>query len=120
MKFLRWNIFAAAFLSLASFAQEPNLAWDFDSLARVPIQNGGRLKPLDTFSREAVLTLTGRRSWKNWKPLDFLLSLIAFPEEWKEQSFIRLGNPDVRKQLLLPLDRKYFSLKELYSSPVVR
>ena len=40
--------------------------WTFRQAGLIPMQNGGRLKPLDSSAREAVLFVTGSRSYQGY------------------------------------------------------
>lgn len=90
--------------------------WSFLEAGKIPIQSGGRIKPLDSFARESVLFLTGRRSFQGWDPVDLLFSWVTAPGVWEETPFIRIGHKDVRKQILVDEGRKYFSPKELFGN----
>lgn len=88
------------------------------SAAEIPIQNGGRVKPFDSFARETVLFLTGNRSFKGLEPMDMVLSMISEPALWNRVEFIKVENPDVRRQLMIDENRKYFSPSELLHNSV--
>ena len=113
------------FSALGSFAEKPGLAgqpregWDFSQFERIPIQSGGRYKPMDSYAREMVLFLTGKRDYSRWNHVEFLLSIVAHPEYWRTIPLLKLGNKDVRRQLLLDENRKYFSPDELMKNSVV-
>ena len=92
---------------------EPHAGWDFSEISRMPIQNGGRLKPLDSFARETVLFETGSRSFAGWKPIDLLFSWLAHPGYWQDQPFIQIDRLDVRRQLGLDEKHTRFSPREL-------
>ncbi len=94
-------------------------AFDWESVRNLPIQNGGRLKPLDSFARESVLHITGSRSLRGWDPIDLVFSWIAFPDAWSHREFIEVKHPELRKQLLLDSNRVRFSPQELLNHPVV-
>lgn len=93
--------------------------WSFLDFRLIPIQSGGRIKPIDSFARETVLFETGSSSYKGWDPADLLLSWIVFPEEWEKEPFIQVGRIDVRRQLNLDEHRTRFSPAELFKNPVL-
>lgn len=99
---------------------EPRKGWSFEALARTPILNGGRLKPMDAFATDAVLFVTGSRQYQGWRNLDLLLSWMSAPHLWESQSIFKISAPDVRKQLLLPADRTRFSANELFHNPQMK
>jgi cytochrome c-type biogenesis protein CcsB len=98
---------------------EPNASWNFTQAGLIPVQSGGRIKPLDTFAREVVLFLTNRRSFQNWDPVDLIFSMMTAPDAWQDQAFIRIDRQDVKRQLLLDEKRVFFSPRELMENPVV-
>lgn len=110
-------------LSLSAWAKEGPVEhaakkWDFSEAALIPTQSGGRVKPLDSLAREAVLFVTGSRSFADYSPVETLLSWLSFPEHWESEQVIYIGTPDVRKQLLLDSKRKRFAPSELVNNPV--
>lgn len=90
--------------------------WKFTDARLIPVQSGGRVKPLDSFARETVLFMTGKRSFKGWDPMDLLFSWITFPEAWEGQQFIQVGRIDVRRQLGLDESRTLFAPGELFKN----
>lgn len=90
--------------------------WNFAIAGRIPVQNGGRLKPLDSFARELVLFETGSRSFDGWEPLDLVFSWIALPHEWRERPFIQVTREDVKRQLGIDEKRNRFSPRELFEN----
>lgn len=107
------------YISVPAFAAStPNAVqkkgWSFDDVRLIPVQSGGRMKPVDSFSRETVLFLTGSRSYQGWDPVDLLFSWIAFPEAWESTRFIQVGRIDVRRQLGLDESRTRFAPLELF------
>ncbi len=97
----------------------PHRNWSFTELRRVPVQSGGRIKPLDTLASEIVLFETGKRKFENWDPLDLMLSWISFPHFWESKAFIQVTREDVKRQLGLDEKRTTFSPKELLANPIL-
>jgi cytochrome c-type biogenesis protein CcsB len=87
--------------------------WSFTDAGLIPVQSGGRLKPFDSFAREAVLYLTGSRTFEGWDPVDLMFSWITFPASWNNHPFIQVSRVDVRRQLGLDEKRTRFAPKEL-------
>jgi cytochrome c-type biogenesis protein CcsB len=93
--------------------------WSYVSLGLIPIQSGGRVKPLDSFAREVVLFTTGSRSFQGWNSIDLMLSWMTSPEYWNQQPLIRINREDVRRQLGLDERQTYFSPQELFKNPIL-
>jgi len=80
------RLFLCVFLAAATAAAEP---WDKDTLelfARLPVQNGGRVKPLSTVAQFALLRMNYQRSFrdaegKKHTPLEWLLEVLFRPDE---------------------------------------
>ncbi len=124
MKNSRWAL-GAIMLALASVAQAadapaetalPHGGWDLTELKNLPVQSGGRMKPLDSFARETVLFMTGKTKYEGWDSVDLLLSWIASPQSWEARRFVQVARPDVRRQLGLDEDRKLFTPQELFNN----
>ncbi len=94
----------------------PKKGWSFEELKRVPIQNGGRVKPLDSFAREVVLHLTGSRKFEGWEPAEMVLSIMAQPKQWDSRPLIKVQRADVKRQLMLDSERTRFSVGELFGN----
>jgi len=91
-------------------------AWSFKDAGLIPVQSGGRIKPMDSFARELVLFTTGSRSFQGWDPVDLMFSWIAAPHAWQERPFIRINREDVKRQLGLNEKQTFFAPKELYKN----
>ncbi|MGZ3700060.1 MAG: cytochrome c biogenesis protein, partial [Bdellovibrionota bacterium] len=90
--------------------------WSFHDAGLIPVQHGGRIKPLDSFAREVMLFETGSRAYQGWDPLDFLFSQISDPKSWDQLSFLQVGREDVRRQIGIDEKRTRFSPHELYGN----
>lgn len=82
---------------------------DYGPLSLIPIQEGGRVKPLDTFARESVRFVTGRESFEKAPCLQTVLSWLAHPEAWVSKDMILVENLDLRSSLGVPKDQKRVS-----------
>jgi len=71
-------------------------AGEFD-VRDIPLQDEGRIKPLDTFARNHLLAFYGKRSIKemNLSATDWVLNLILDPQNGKEQKIFNIRNPEV-------------------------
>jgi len=87
--------------------------WSFKEAGLIPVQSGGRLKPLDSYAREVILYLTGSRGFEGWDPVDFMFSLITYPTSWDQKQFVQISRIDVKRQLGLDEKRLRFSPREL-------
>ncbi len=79
---------------------------DFSALAKIPIQDGGRVKPLDTFARESVRMVTGREQFEGRNSLDTLMQWLAQPGPWDTKECILIENLGLKDMLGIPKDQK--------------
>ena len=90
---------------------------DFD-YRDIPVQDGGRIKPLDTFARNQLLSIYGKRLLKseNISAIDWLISLLADPNQGFNQKVFKLRNPEVAQSLGLEWDNVHtYSYHEILS-----
>lgn len=88
--------------------------WSFKEMGSMPVQVGGRVKPFDSYARDLVLQITGRRTFQGWDPVELVLSWLADPKGWEVKPFILITRKDVKRQLGLNEAISKFSPKELY------
>jgi ABC-type transport system involved in cytochrome c biogenesis permease subunit len=110
----------ALLLSLGLSASLP--AADLDAVRAIAVQDGGRLKPLDTFARETARRVGGARafgaeSMASKEPVEWLVAMMADPAYWKTVPMVRVAQADLRGLIGLPADRDRFSFDELVRNP---
>jgi ABC-type transport system involved in cytochrome c biogenesis permease subunit len=91
---------------------------ELDPLRLIAIQEGGRVKPLDTFARETSRRVTGARvfgfeSVQKMDPVEWLLAMIADPEHWRKEPIIRVTHAGLREATKLPAGQDRFSYNDL-------
>ena len=95
---------AAALLAClpAAAGPEGRPAWDQDTLryfATWPVQDGGRVKPLDTYAGFKLLKLNGRRTAKTaagrLTALEWLLDCLFYPEVAHDYPIFSVNSTDV-------------------------
>jgi cytochrome c-type biogenesis protein CcsB len=92
----------------------PRPGWSFRDLGALPVQAGGRVKPFDSYARDIVLQITGRRTFDGWDPVELVVSWLTDPQGWERKEFILVNRADVKRQLGLPEGRSRYSPKELF------
>ncbi len=80
---------------------------EFEALRTVGLQDGGRVKPLDTFARELARRVTGARAFgletvRGMDPVEWILAMMSDPGKWREERFIRVPHAGLRAALVLP------------------
>jgi ABC-type transport system involved in cytochrome c biogenesis permease subunit len=90
-----------------------------DALRPVAIQDGGRLKPLDTFARESARRIGGARPFTGgetvagMEAVDWLLAMLSDPERWQREPVVRVAHADLRARAGLSAGRDRYSYAEL-------
>lgn len=94
-------------------------ASDHFSMETLPVQNGGRLKPFDTYARETLTLLHGRsrlQPSEDRPPQDatkIVTTWMLVPEAWMGKEFVRIDHLGVKKALDFPSDKKFFSPEQI-------
>ena len=95
-----------------------SLSADSFFVSDIPIQEGGRIKPLDSFARNQSLAFYGKRKIKheNLSAIDWLLNLYTHPEKGLDQKVFNLRNPEVVNALGLTWTNNFhkYSYNELF------
>jgi ABC-type transport system involved in cytochrome c biogenesis permease subunit len=105
-----------AIAGFAGWAQEEKaspapdrITWSkaaIDAFAVIPIQDGGRIKPLDTFAGFQLLGINGKRKaevsdGENLKPMEWLLDCLFYPDRAKTYKNFLIENADVLSMISL-------------------
>ena len=93
-----------------------------DGIRYLPVQDAGRIKPFDTFAKETLELVYGKKQYKpkedtkavpaHWVVLTWMLS----PESWVNRPLFEVKHHEILEKLKLPIDKKYFSGEELFKS----
>jgi cytochrome c-type biogenesis protein CcsB len=98
--------------TLAAAARVPELA-------TLAIQDGGRVKPLDTFGRETARRVVGAKpfgageSVGGLDPAEWVLSMLADSGRWRAEPIVRVTHAGLREAVELPAGKDRFSFSEL-------
>ena len=103
------------------------LAWaaqaSTESLKNLPIQDGGRVKPFDTFARESLQLINGRESFKfrdeKIPAYRIVMTWLLIPTEWEAAKIFKLDHRGLKEALDLPGSEKFFSYEEMRANPRV-
>ena len=78
---------------------EARTEMDIATFASLPVSSGGRVKPMDTAARHALLVAGGRQSIQTGQgrlsAAEFMLGLMAAPETIGDQPVVRVEHPDL-------------------------
>lgn len=93
--------------------------FDYNELASLPIQEGGRIKPLDTIARTSLMMIAGRQSLRlpeggEFSAIEWLADLSLNPQAASRREVFRIDHPEVVGLLGFQNElRKYFSMQEI-------
>jgi cytochrome c-type biogenesis protein CcsB len=96
---------------------------DYSELESLLVQNGGRKKPMLTFARESLLTISGRSTFEiadgvKVEPMPFIISIWLSGRDWSTQPMIVLDYAPLKEELGLPVKGgPRFSFQEIVNSP---
>ena len=93
-------------------------AYDAVSLLdKIPIQSGGRVKPFGTFAKESLRLIHGKSTYNDQDASIVILTFLTAPNEWYDTELIEIVRHDLKENLLLDPQEKYFSLNQVTGSP---
>lgn len=100
--------------------------FDWSEWQRLPVQNDGRIKPLDTLADELVNLVTGRSKWTDpdaktpvtYTAPELLYGWITRPEEWIDRPILRCEYRPLRKilnteKIQLPVEGTFVALGQI-------
>jgi cytochrome c-type biogenesis protein CcsB len=107
-------------LSRASFA-EGGSATGTEALRYLPVQDAGRIKPYDTFAREALQLIYGSQKYKSptgesRAATEIVMTWMLVPTFWDSQTIIEINHRGLKDSLKLDQETKYFSPKQLFEN----
>ena len=70
-------------------------------LDRIPVQDGGRIKPLQTFARESLKLVYGKTSFQKKSATEIVMTWMLVPEHWGEIPIVEVRHAGLRKALNL-------------------
>ncbi len=79
----------------------------------IHVQDAGRLKPLDTFARESMQLINGKREYEGKKAIEIVMTWMMAPELWNDTPLILVRHNGLKEALKLEKTQKYFTPKEL-------
>ena len=91
-----------------------------NALRRLPVQHDGRVMPLDTMAREAVLQITGVRRWQGEDPVLVVARWITEPRYGMDAPVVRVGSTALRERIGLAANETHASFHALIVNPRVR
>ena len=114
-----WHVFVLVWLLLSpalGWSQEKPKAY-VDRFRQLAVQQGGRIKPFDTFALESVRYITGKAEFEKRDPVVTLLDWWALDEKVADLPVIEFRNKEWIKKLGLVPEQRYYKASELNQNP---
>jgi ABC-type transport system involved in cytochrome c biogenesis permease subunit len=92
---------------------------ELERFARLPVQEGGRIKPVDTIARTTLMMISGKQSYRDetgrrLEAAEWLAELTLDSPSAAGRKVIRIDHPDLVGLLgFHNEERKYFSMEEI-------
>lgn len=92
--------------------------FDLRAFGELPAVLNGRIQPLDSVARNALLQLRSRQglrleNGKSMPATEWLMEVLMKPEAADQRPVFRIDHPEVRSMLRLPDGQKHFSFSQL-------
>lgn len=87
-----------------------------DPLKYLPVQDGGRIKPFDSFAREYLALIFGKEKFEGKPAHEIVFTWVLQPQLWQEKKMVEIRHSDLKKGLKLDPEQMHFSMRELLSS----
>lgn len=105
------------FLSFFVFFALAMPALAANELQLLPIQDGGRVKPFDTFAREHLELVYGKAKFEGRPAYEVIMTWMLTPEAWAEKEIFQVQNIAVKKALGINAEKGRYTGAELFNNP---
>ncbi len=110
------TVFAINFLGASSASADAT-----SPLRYLPVQDAGRVKPLETLARESLQLIYGSQNFrsqdgKKRPALETVMTWMLVPTFWDSQAIIEINHRGLKESLNLPSEKKYYSPAELFAN----
>lgn len=87
---------------------------DYEAFGKIPVQDGGRIMPMDSFARLRLLQFSGRSSYHGMPAVEWLAQLLFDPVSAQTNKVFLVNNPELLEAIGLDhLRGRRFSYEEL-------
>ncbi|MFV8258424.1 cytochrome c biogenesis protein [Bdellovibrio bacteriovorus] len=87
-----------------------------DLLKSMPVQDGGRIKPYDSFAKEMLEIVYGKTKFEGRNATEIVLTWMLSPQAWEGKKIFEVRNHQVLQAMNLPKDQRYFNGEELFAN----
>ncbi len=109
-----FSIFALIFALAAGLHDARAEITSYTDFARIPVQDGGRIMPMDSYARLRLLQFSGRSSFNKRPAIEWLARLVFDPANSQTDTVFLVNNPEVLEAMGLDaLKGRRFSYDQL-------
>jgi ABC-type transport system involved in cytochrome c biogenesis permease subunit len=114
-KFTPWIlVLAFAGWVLAAWHQPPESGFHTHDFGRLPALLNGRIQPLDSVARNALLQIRQRQSVGELNATAWLMEAMMNPDAADRRNIFRIDNLELLNLLHLPEEQKYYSFSQIH------
>jgi cytochrome c-type biogenesis protein CcsB len=110
---MRQMILCIFMLCLSSMASAASVG---EPLEGLPIQDSGRIKPFDTFARESLQLIYGKRAYEGKAASEVVFTWLLIPDHWMTTPFVELRRGGLKEALKISSPDVYYSPQSLFSN----
>jgi ABC-type transport system involved in cytochrome c biogenesis permease subunit len=112
MKSLKQKVVALFFCIFSPLAVHA-LFESSNALDYLPIQEGGRIKPFQSFARESMLLIHGKPTFEKKSATEIIFTWILQPTAWQEKDLFEVKFSQLKEALKLDASKNLFSFNQL-------
>lgn len=87
-----------------------------DAINYLQVQDGGRIKPYDSFAREMLEIVYGKSKFEGRAATEIVLTWMLSPQAWQGKKIFEVRNHQVLEAMKLPKDQRWFSGDEIFGN----
>jgi len=88
-----------------------------EQFGKLVVQSGmGRMKPIDTLSKEIVLKLSKKSSLMGLNHNQIVLGMLTRPDIWQNIKMLKIRTPKLKKELHIDKTRKLVAFSEMFDN----
>ena len=104
-------VLVTLFCSLHSYASS-----EMEPLQLLPVQDGGRIKPYDTFARESLQLVYGKQTFQSRPAVEVVTTWFLVPEAWEKKKLFQVSHRGLKEALKLNVEESYFDIGSFLSN----
>ena len=89
----------------------------YEVVQSIPVQDGGRVKPYQTFARETLQLIYGKSSFEKRQAEEVIFTWMLIPDHWNTVPLFEVKLFGLKEALGLSSKEKYFTFADLISNP---